>query len=75
MSDHTWAGVGPARKPAGNRLEYRFYFTAIFLAALPFKTLSWLLDVVLLNDSALRSSIIDRARREANQIAPRIFSA
>ena len=74
MADQTSDFVTMPRRPRGSRLEYRFYFAVIVAAALPFAALFWLKDLALLNDRALKSGILDRAKREAGHITPWIFS-
>ena len=75
MSDHTDPGPGFGRLshgPRSSKAEYHLYFTAIFLVALPFAVLAWV--VRLLIDRHLPpQGPLARALAETHAITPEIF--
>ena len=71
MSDHT--ANGPAmRHERVPKLEYRIYFAAIFVAALPFTFVSTVADLATGRDT---KDPVRRALAEARAITPHIFAA
>lgn len=54
--------------------EFRLYFTLIFVAAIPFGTVSWLRDIFRLQTLNIRGPLA-RAWAEADRMTPLIFSA
>jgi hypothetical protein len=71
MSDQT--ANGPAQKHRRvPRVEYRIYFAAIFVAALPFTFAACLADLVTGHET---KDPVRRALAEARAITPHIFSA
>ena len=73
MTDQTSNLNFRTKRSHGKKLEYRFYFAVIMVAAIPFALAFWLRDLLTLNDEALRKGVLARARAEAQNIAPRIF--
>jgi hypothetical protein len=71
MTDQT-SGGQDQRHPRVPRLEYRIYFGAIFLAALPFTFVAVLADLATGHDT---KDPVRRALAEARAITPHIFSA
>lgn len=55
--------------------EYRFYFSIIFILALPFATFSWFRDLATGAFGKLHHGIVGRALTEASVTTPKIFSA
>ena len=62
---------GPAARKSA-KLEYRIYFAAIFVAALPFTFVSTLADLATGRET---KDPVRRALAEARAITPHIFSA
>ncbi|MBL3704321.1 protein pufQ [Sulfitobacter sp. BDSS02] len=62
------------RAQRAERFEYRLYFTLIFLLALPFSTVEWMLCIKRQRTLNLRGPLA-RAWLEADRITPVIFSA
>jgi len=69
MSDATHI---PQRR--SEAMEYKLYFSVIFLVALPFAVIGWVSDAARLKSDAIRKSILYRAVAQAQLITPRIFS-
>jgi len=64
-----------ARHRSGRRgTEFHLYFTLIFLLALPFSAVGWILDVAARRTLNLPGPLA-RAWAEADRITPLIFSA
>ena len=63
-----------ARRAARRGLEFHAYFARIFLIALPFSTVGWVLDIVARRTLNLPGPLA-RAWAEADRITPLIFSA
>lgn len=64
------------RSPQARRrsVEFKVYFTLIFMLALPFATVRWLRDVARQGTLDLRGPLA-RAWAEADRTTPLIFSA
>jgi hypothetical protein len=71
MSDFT---SQPERSARRRGAEYNVYFTLIFLFAIPFALVGWIMDVARERTLNLRGPLA-RAWLEADQITPLIFSA
>ena len=61
------------RQRGRHKWEFNFYFTLIFLFALPFATVDWLVDIKQRRTLNLRGPLA-RAWAEADRITPVIFS-
>ncbi|PKP85668.1 MAG: protein pufQ [Alphaproteobacteria bacterium HGW-Alphaproteobacteria-2] len=73
MADFT--SDGPRARPHTRRsAEFMFYFGLIFVMAIPFATVGWLIDVVR-RQTLLLHGPLARAWAEADRITPLIFSA
>lgn len=75
MSDHTDPGQGFGRMshaPRSSKAEYDLYFTAIFLVALPFAALAWMVRLVI-DQHLPPQGPLARALAEAASITPEIF--
>jgi hypothetical protein len=59
-------------KPRG--VEFFVYFAILFVAAIPFATVAWMLDVIRKGTLNLHGPLA-RAWAEADRITPLIFSA
>lgn len=66
----------PGRQTGRRRrtLEFHIYFALIFLFALPFALVLWVVDILRLRGFSHRGPL-DRAWAEANRTTPMIFSA
>ena len=62
------------RKSTRRSAEFIFYFSVIFLAAIPFGFVAWAADIVR-HRTLLLSGPLARAWAEADQVTPLIFSA
>ena len=71
MSDHASSSAAP-RHHKVPKLEYRIYFAAIFVAALPFTFVATVADLATGRDT---KDPVRRALAEARAITPHIFSA
>jgi hypothetical protein len=71
MSDQTANGPAPKHQRVP-RAEYRLYFAAIFVAALPFTLAATIADLVTGHET---KDPVRRALAEARAITPHIFSA
>jgi hypothetical protein len=74
MTDHTAGSGGPASGPTHRapRAEFVVYFAVIFLVAIPFAALAWLVQAA--TEQRLPShGPLARAWREAGAITPAIF--
>jgi hypothetical protein len=54
-------------------LEYILYFSLIFVLAIPFATVFWVLDVIR-KQTLMLNGPLARAWAEANRVTPLIFS-
>ncbi len=74
MTDHTHemiADYGRAHKAP--TMEYRIYFSLIFIAALPFALGGVILSLFGLGGTRRSGGMLKRALHEANAITPMIF--
>jgi hypothetical protein len=67
-SDHTHH-----RRPVRRGFEFHLYFALIFVLALPFSSVAWVLDVMARHTLNLQGPLA-RAWSEADRITPLIFS-
>ncbi len=74
MTDQAANGLMPSRARTPS-IEYRFYFGIIFLMALPWAFLSWVLGLAHPESEDASRGFIGRAWRRASIITPLIFSA
>ncbi|ETX29611.1 cytochrome PufQ [Roseivivax isoporae] len=72
MTDFT--SNAPRRRTTRRGSEFLFYFSLIFVLAIPFVTASWLLDVFQKQTLNLHGPLA-RAWAEADRITPILFSA
>ena len=63
-----------ARNQSRRSLEYILYFSLIFVLAIPFAIVFWVLDVIRKQTLMLHGPFA-RARAEADRVTPLIFSA
>ena len=71
MSDHTAGGNGHHAHRAP-RVEFYVYFALIFLVAIPFALVAWVVQVVMERRLPVHGPLA-RAWREAGVITPTIF--
>ncbi len=64
----------PPRRATRRGLEFHAYFALIFLIALPFSAVAWVLDIAARRTLNLPGPLA-RAWSEADRITPLIFSA
>ena len=62
------------RRPSRRDFEFHLYFALIFLLALPFATVAWMLDIPRRRTLNLAGPLA-RAWAEADRITPLIFAA
>ena len=72
MTDFT--SDGPKTRPARRGVEFTVYFSIIFVLAIPFAAVGWVLDVFQKHTLNLHGPLA-RAWAEADRITPLIFSA
>ena len=72
MTDFT--SNGPKARHGKRGVEFTVYFSILFIAALPFGAVGWLLDVFQKQTLNLHGPLA-RAWAEADRITPLIFSA
>ena len=75
MSDHTAGhdvGQGASHAHRTPRVEFYVYFALIFLVAIPFATLAWVIALVRDRHLPVHGPLA-RAWREAGAITPAIF--
>ncbi len=63
-----------SRTSSKRSMEFTFYFSIIFVLAIPFATVFWVLDVVRKQTLMLHGPLA-RAWAEADRVTPLIFSA
>ncbi|KUF10008.1 cytochrome PufQ [Pseudoponticoccus marisrubri] len=64
----------PHRAPRRRGAEFHTYFVLIFLAALPFSTVRWVVDIAQRRTLNMRGPLA-RAWAEADRITPLLFTA
>ena len=73
MTEFT-SSVSKARSTTRRSSEFMFYFSLIFVLAIPFAIVFWVLDVIRKQTLMLHGPFA-RARAEADRVTPLIFSA
>lgn len=73
MTDYS-VNIPRERVARHDRAEYRFYFTLIFLAALPFGLVGWMISPIY-KGGRHQGNPVQRAVAEARAITPMIFQA
>lgn len=74
MADFTSNAPRKAAHATRRGAEFTLYFIILFVAALPFATTAWVLDVIRKGTLNLHGPLA-RAWAEADRITPLIFSA
>jgi PufQ cytochrome subunit len=72
MSDHTANGHGAPHAHRTPKTEFYLYFTLIFLIAIPFAAVAWVVRLVTDRRLPVHGPLA-RAWREAGSITPEIF--
>ena len=67
------SGTSKTRGQNRRSFEYILYFSLIFVLAIPFATVFWVLDVIRKQTPMLQGPLA-RAWAEANRVTPLIFS-
>ena len=67
------SGTSKTRGQNRRSLEYNLYFSLIFVLAIPFATVFWVLDVIRKQTLMLQGPLA-RAWAEADRVTPLIFS-
>ena len=68
------SNTSKSRTSSKRSMEFTFYFSIIFVLAIPFATVFWVLDVVRKQTLMLHGPLA-RAWAEADRVTPLIFSA